>query len=75
MIYDEEGTKDDDTLMEEEMLTEDKKMKACLNSITVVGCSSQKNMKLVGQLHERRVAILLDSRAMHNFISKNWYRF
>lgn len=60
---------EDEEAKEKENEEETGEMEANLNSSSVVGIDSPRTMKFTGFLGGRQVLILLDSRAMHNFIT------
>lgn len=49
-------------------MIEEKKLELALNSSSVDGFNNPKTMKFFSEVRGRRVVILLDSRATHNFI-------
>lgn len=60
---------EDEGAEEKEEEEETEEMKVNLNSSSVVGIDSPRTMKFIGFLGKRRVLILLDSGATHNFIA------
>lgn len=67
IAYEQETIKDKEEEVKNDK-AEAKELEANLNSSLMVGLDSSKTMKFTGVIGRKQVLILLNSRAMHNFI-------